>query len=202
MQRVTRASGACRNKCQGIFLRYRGPTKGLEIFKWDKLQGGDWHIPQAAKTEELYSWKKKTWIPFPGLTCRCRKHHMDRYLEDTAVLFTFQWKPLCRADAWHTWIALQGGLHNPVQQQDWTWCIFLINVGAATWTLKSPYHKSSLSHLLPLNLLEWLTPGTRECAAREKDWKLISCFISCSEWFSSEKKKEKNVPLGASADPA
>lgn len=36
---------------KGIFYSSRGPEKGWGFFKWDKLQGGDWHIPQSAKTE-------------------------------------------------------------------------------------------------------------------------------------------------------
>lgn len=143
MQRVTRASGACGNKCQGIFLRYRGPTKGLEIFKWDKLQGGDWHIPQAAKNRGTLQLEKDNLNSFPMQGWRADVENITRYPKDTAVLFTFQWKPWCRACTSHTWIALQGGLHNPWQQQDWTCCICWINVGAATWTVKSPYHKNA-----------------------------------------------------------
>lgn len=52
------------------------------------------------------------------------------------------------------------------------------------------FQTNALKYLLPLNLLESLTPGTIKCAAREQDWKLISCFISCSEWIFQKKMSQ------------
>lgn len=56
------------------------------------------------------------------------------------------------------------------------------------------FQTNVLKYLLPLNLLERLTPGTIKCASREQDWKLISCFISCSEWIFQKKKMSQLAP--------
>lgn len=71
---------------KGILYSSRGPGKGWVLFKWDKLQGGDWHIPQSAKTEKLCSWNRRLGLIY-RLTCWCWGHHILRCPKDTCTVY-------------------------------------------------------------------------------------------------------------------
>ncbi len=76
---------------KGIFYCSRGPGKGCRNVKWNKLQGGDWDIPQSAKQNISAAEKHNLCSLFTSVTCWCWKHGKGRWPR-TLLLFTFHQK--------------------------------------------------------------------------------------------------------------